>query len=146
VGDDRLDKAAVLRRADAAWEKWSEYVANEADAGRVAVRGADGWTLPEALAHVARWHVWGVGRIGQVLAGAAPEPLDVDGINERWMDEDREIGYEDAWGRQQAAWQRLRGAVEAVPDQRWNHLLTEIVKANTWEHYDEHMGWRPGAA
>ena len=40
----------------------------------------------------------------------------------------------------------VRGAVEAVPDQRWNHLLTEIVKANTWEHYDEHMGWRPGAA
>jgi hypothetical protein len=66
----------------------------------------------------------------------------VNKINAEWAELDRGISYDEASRRLDDVWMAFRAAAAAVPDERWNRRLTALIKANTWEHYDEHMSWR----
>jgi hypothetical protein len=143
VNDTSGGKQKALARADDAWRQWEAFLKRESTSGNAEERGSDGWTLAEAVAHVARWQAWSTIRLQHVLDGGRLEQLAIDEINAKWAAEDRGIAYEEAARRMQEAWRGLRAKTEEVPDERWNGLFNEVVKANTWEHFAEHMEWRP---
>jgi hypothetical protein len=99
--------------------------------------------VAEAVAHVARWQVWSLPRVAELAGGGPTVDVDVDGVNAAWAVQDRGISYEEASRRLEEAWRAFRAAAAAVPDESWSRRLTALVKANTWEHYQEHMEWRP---
>jgi hypothetical protein len=145
VSEERLAKTDAIAKAEAAYAVWREFLTEQAAAGRAELKGADGWTLAEATAHVSHWQVWAVERLRGILAGQKGERLNVDGKNAGWAKEDRGIEFEPALERMDKAWADLRKAARAVPDEKWRRLIIAVLAANTWEHYDEHLAWRPGA-
>ena len=143
---DSPSKADALARADAAWEGWRSFLAGEAEAGRTGLKGADGWTLAEAVAHVARWQGWATERLRSLPAGERIPRLDIDGQNAAWAEADSGAEFEVARVRQEDAWRRLRAEAEAVPEAKWRRLVSGTFAANTWEHYEEHLEWHPSEA
>jgi len=134
----------AIAKADATWADWRGFLVREAAAGQAELKGADGWTLAEAAAHVARWQGWAADRIRGILAGERGERLEIDAKNAAWAEKDRGIAFEAALERMDGAWSLLRKTASAVPDDRWRRLISVVFAANTWEHYVEHLAWHPG--
>ena len=145
MSEARLSKDQAIARADATWVDWRAFLVREAAAGRAELKGSDGWTLAEAAAHGARWQVWAADRMRGILAGERGERLQVDAKNAAWAEKDRGIAFEQALERMDGAWGELRRTASAVPDERWRRLINAVFAANTWEHYEEHLAWHPGA-
>jgi hypothetical protein len=143
VSEERLSKAQAIARADATWADWRAFLVGEAAAGRAELKGSDGWSLAEAAAHVTRWQGWAVERIRGILVAERAERLDVEGNNAGWTKEDRGVAFAPALERMDGAWAALRKAAVAVPDAKWRRLISAVFAANTWEHYEEHLAWRP---
>lgn len=141
-----LGKVEALARANAAWRDWQDFLNRESGAERGDERGTDGWTLAEAVAHIARWQEWAVERIGQARSGVALGELPVDEMNARWAAEDANVGYQGAMRRLDRAWAALQATAESVPEGSWNGAVERVLAANTWEHYEEHKAWRPDSA
>jgi hypothetical protein len=142
MSEERLSKAQALAKADQTWIEWRAYVVGEAAGGPADRRGADGWTLAEAAAHVARWQGWAATRMRGVLAGERIERLNVDAKNAAWAEEDHGVVLQVALERMDRAWEALRKAAAAIPEERWRRLINAVFAANTWEHYEEHLAWR----
>jgi hypothetical protein len=137
------DKPQALAKSDQAWQTWLAFVDRNAN---YLGRGTDGWTLAEAIAHVAHWQEWATTRIQHVLDGGnLGEDLPVDEMNAQWAAEDAGITYRLAVDRMKAAWSKLRLKIEQTPEERWNDGLTDIVQSNTWDHYAEHTAWHTSA-
>jgi hypothetical protein len=145
VSKESSSKAETIAKADAAWKDWHAFLVEEANAGRVGQVGTDGWTLAEAVAHVARWQDWAAGQIRAILAGERVERVEVEAKNAEWAAADREIDFATALIRMDEAWTGLRAAAESVPDDKWRRMVAAIFVANTWEHYEEHLAWRTAA-
>jgi hypothetical protein len=145
MSEQRVSKAEAIAKADATWADWRAFLLGEAAAGRAELKGSDGWTVAEAAAHVARWQGWAVERIRAILVAERAERLDVDGKNAAWAKEDRGVAFARALERMDGAWAALRKAADAVPDAKWRRLTSAVFAANTWEHYEEHLAWRPTA-
>ncbi len=137
--------ASALALIDEWWPAWNAFLDEQAARHGEGERGADGWTLAEAIAHVARWHQWCVARIAHLADGGRVDNLDVDGMNAAWAAEDQGISLADARARAADAHAAFRQAVAAVPAERWTPILGRLVRANSSEHYQEHMGWRARA-
>lgn len=137
--------ADALALMDAWWPRWTAFVDAEAEAGRAETRGADGWTLAEAVAHVARWQDWSVPRAETLAAGARIAEVDVDGQNAAWAEADRGLPFAEARLRADRAQAAFRQCVAAIAPARWSRALGRLVVANTSEHYHEHMGWHSSA-
>jgi hypothetical protein len=145
VGESRFSKAESIARAEKEFAAWRAFLVDQAARGRAELKGSDGWTLAEAAAHVARWQDWASRRIPAILAGERGERLDVEGKNVVWANEDRGVGFDPALERMDRAWLELQRAAEAVPHEKWRRLITALFVANTWEHYEEHLAWRPAS-
>jgi hypothetical protein len=139
-------RSEVLQRADAAWSEWREFLAGESAADRAGLTGADGWTLAEAVAHVARWQEWAAERIPALAAGERLQVPDIDSQNAEWAAGDRGADFVDSVSRIDRAWAGLRSAVEEVAEEHWSRTMGRLVEANTWEHYTEHQAWHPAGA
>ncbi len=127
------------------WPRWTAFLEGNGSRGRAEVRGADGWTLAEAVAHVARWQEWSVACASTLAGGATLEVIDVDGQNARWAEDDCGITFIEARARGDRAHAAFRERVASVPGEQWSLALGRLVVANTSEHYEEHMGWHAGA-
>ena len=137
--------ADALALMDDWWPRWTAFVDAEADAGRAETPGSDGWTLAEAVAHVARWQDWSVARAETLAAGARLEEIDVDGQNAAWAEQDRGVAFAEARLRADRAHAAFRQCVAAIVPDRWSRSLGRLVVANTSHHYEEHMGWHSEA-
>lgn len=142
MAEELTARQDVLAKADSAWLHWRRFLDREAEGGRAELRGTDGWTLAEAAAHVANWHALTTDRIDRLLRKEHLEKLDIDGQNQEWAAADKGISFEAAVERLERNWRRFRQMAEEIPEARWNRLAPSI-RANTWEHYDEHLAWRP---
>ena len=136
-------KSDALARADAAWEGWRSFLARESEAGRTGLKGADGWTLAEAVAHIARWQAWAAERLRSLPAGGRTPRLEIDVQNAEWAESDRGVEFEVARGRLEDAWKRLHAEAQNIPEAKWRRLVSGTFAANTWEHYQEHLDWHP---
>ena len=107
------------------------------------------WEARHVYAHFARWTGHSTDDLEAVLGGRerprAPEGDD-DAINARWRGEDDAIGLEEARRRAQAAFERRIAAIEAVPSERWDDLLTAIAHADGYTHIGGHRRYIEAAA
>jgi hypothetical protein len=143
MSESRFSKSETIARAESEFAGWRTFLVDQAKRGRAELRGTDGWTLAEATAHVARWQDWAARRIGGILAGERAERLDIEGKNKVWGAEDRGVEFDPALERMDQAWSELLRAARAVPEEKWRRLVQATFAANTWEHYEEHLAWRP---
>jgi hypothetical protein len=145
MSEQGQSKDRAITKADATWADWRAFLVKEAAAGRAELKGSDGWTLAEAAHHVARWQGWAADRMRGILAGDRGGRLEVDAKNATWAEKDRGMTFAPALERSDAAWVELRKTASAVPDEKWRRLIHAVFAANTWEHYEEHLAWHPGA-
>ena len=143
MSEKRPAKTETIARAEKEFATWRSFLTDQAAKERAELKGSDGWTLAEATAHVARWQDWAARRIPAILAGERAERLDIEGNNAAWAKADRGVGFDPALERMDKAWAELHRAALAVPDERCRRLITATFVANTWEHYEEHLAWRP---
>lgn len=121
-------------RLDQAWASFSGFVAGLPDA-----------EVAPLLAHLARWHNSCTERLTELAAGRAVPPIDADQMNAVWMEEDRDLGLEEARRRCEESLTGLREAIAAVPAGVWTERMVGQVEVDAWRHYDEHREWLSGA-
>lgn len=143
MSEKRPSKTETITRAENEFAVWRRFLTDQAAKRRAELKGTDGWTLAEAAAHVARWQDWAAKRILGILAGERGERLDIEGNNTAWALEDLGLEFDPALERIDNAWAELHRAAQAVPDAKWRRLVHTTFVANTWEHYEEHLAWRP---
>ncbi len=78
------------------WPRWTAFLDEQERRGRADTAGSDGWTLAEAVAHVARWQRWSVARASTLAAGGRLEEMDIDRQNAAWAEQDRGIALAEA--------------------------------------------------
>ena len=125
--------------------------------------GSAGWTLKDHLAHVAAWEksllalLGGEDRAAAVgLVRSEYQGLDTDGVNERIYQQHRERPFDEVIADYQATHRRVIDALNgmddaalALPYSRYQpddppqnpNPVVGWVDGNTWEHYEEHIGW-----
>jgi len=112
-----------------------------------------GWTVKDALAHIAWWARRGFIVISAVIAGLEPEysldESDVDNVNRNTYEAHRLRPLADVRRDEAESYHALLALVEGLPDDDVNDSsrfawtkgrpLSVVVEWNTFAHYDEHM-------
>ena len=139
-----LDRATLLETIQTAYDRLDVTLANLSDQQMTRIGGGgDGWTVKDALAHLTWWEHYTLRR----LNGAPPLLQDgddggttVDGTNKRVYEENQQKSLHDVLAEFREAFQQLRAAVEALPDDRLADENTQgLIAGNTYDHYDEHL-------
>ena len=112
-----------------------------------------GWTVKDALAHIAWWERRAHSVLSAITAGLEPEfsleEGDVDGVNRNTYETNRLIPLADVRCDEADAYRSLFALVESLPDEALDNPskfawtkgrpLSTVVEWNTFAHYDEHM-------
>jgi hypothetical protein len=139
VGEDHPYRAEV----DLERERWTEIATlcrslDPAERLRQGYfRGPD-WTVKDMVAHLGTWMAEAEIQLLRIEAGTyVEEPLDIDGLNARFLAAMRDQGWDTVWGQAVSArvqmltvWGRLRERTEAAD--RW-------VRKSGAEHESEHL-------
>lgn len=83
---------------------------------RLARRTPVGWTGKAVVAHTAHWMEWAAAELPARLSGGRGAPPDVDGENARVAKDADAAPVRDALVRLERAYETLRAAVEAIPE------------------------------
>ncbi len=121
-------KAGWLDRIERAQETWEAIVAEVGDAGMEQPGAAGDWTFKDVVGHLNGWRERTVDRLEAAARDAAPPPSPwpddlsdetdegVEAIN-RWIYErNRDRPAADILAESREQFQRMRAAVEAVPE------------------------------
>ena len=142
------DIAEMLRRDREEWAALTALLDGH-PGGPVHDLESPDWEARHVYAHFARWLGHSTGDLEAVLAGRerprTPAGSD-DEINARWRAEDDKIGFAEARHRARQAFERRAAAIEAVPPQRWDNLLTAIAHADGYTHIGGHRRYIEAAA
>ncbi|HEX6844004.1 MAG TPA: maleylpyruvate isomerase N-terminal domain-containing protein [Actinomycetota bacterium] len=118
---------------------------------RRAEPGPDGWTVVDAVHHLARWMEMAATGIrdngGWRHEGEPDEDRTIDGLNERFLAESAETSYDVARLRLEEARTALRNALAGLASP--SDLALETFVDNTVDHYAEHeptLRWLSGGA
>ena len=114
------------------------------------------WTAKDQLAHIAAWHRVALGRV----TGFAPEDIrdvvrgeytgdTIDQVNQRFLDRDRDRTLEDVRSEFAASYDELLASVRSLgpeelarpwlPENPARGTFAQMIAANTYEHYEEHI-------
>lgn len=138
------DKATLLETIQMAYDRLDATLANLSDEQMTRTGGGGGeWAVKDTLAHLAWWEHYTVRR----LNGAPPLIQDgdddgttLDDTNKSVYEENRQKSLHDVLSEFREAFQQLRAAVEALPDDRIADEDTQdLIAGNTYDHYDEHL-------
>jgi hypothetical protein len=142
------DVSRLLAELDAAREAFLEALSN-VDADLVLAPGVvDDWSVRDVVVHVAAWDDHGADALALAAAGRGGEfaysTADTDAMNERILAEARAVSPAEALEREERAFGRLRGAVEALDPALLSHRLgngdsvEEVIRYDGPDHYAEH--------
>ena len=152
---------AEMAKIEQAWSKLSDLVERLGPEGR-ALRGADGWSVCDHLAHVAAWELSALGILqGKdrlAVMGIPGLDWDVEAMNKAIWEQHRHQAdaevmsyFRDAHDGLVAALSNLTDADLQLP---YSHYQPEVdlgpdgarpvvdwIGGNTYEHYAEHVDW-----
>lgn len=150
-----VDKTALIQRMQATRAEVMAIIESLPEEVLVARPNADGWTVKDILAHLARWEGELVTLLWQLSQGQTPNcvmvqnPLPVNELNQEWHEADRDrplvrILSDLAAVRRQTL---VRLSEFAEEDLEREDLAPELrgialwhrVAANTFEHDEEHL-------
>jgi hypothetical protein len=116
--------------------------------------GMDGWTRKDVLAHMEWWNDHSARVVEALTAGREPYPregpFDVDALNARILDQNRDRTAADVRTGEATSFARLVERVEAASEEElfevgrypWlgaDDALRQTVEADSSEHYPEHL-------
>jgi uncharacterized protein (TIGR03083 family) len=118
-----------------------------------------GWSVKDALAHIAAWEractTW-LDAIARGETPGRPEVQDVDGTNARFFEEARDSALADVTAESARSYQAIVEAVERLSDaeladeKHFGWPTSRVASANTDDHYREHIAqieaWLQGPA
>jgi len=133
--------ADIVARIEAAWADWLDAIAGLDDAACAEPDTASGWSVAQAMAHVALWDHLAAENAERRAGGGPPRRLDFDAVN-ALAARDR-IRQPTAAARVEMltthAEMLVRLARLGAIDPAW-------VAVDTWDHYPEHTAavraWR----
>jgi hypothetical protein len=129
----------VLQAETEAWVPFAVALGSIPDARRLE-RDDDGWTVVDAVHHLARWMELAAAGVadndGWRPEAGRDEDRTIDGLNARFLDESRRTTYEEARLRLEDARAALRNALAGLPMP--SDLAIETFVDNTVDHYEEH--------
>lgn len=137
----REPAAAIIARIETAWAGWLDAIAGLDDAACSVPDTASGWSVAQAMAHVALWDRLAADNADRRAAGGPPRHVDFDALNARAAD-DR--------ASQSAAAARIEmlttHAELLLRLARLGSVEPAWVAVDTWDHYPEHAAavraWR----
>lgn len=150
-----MDKAQVLEKMQTERADFEELLAPLSEEQLCQNTLEDGRSIKDILAHLAAWERRCAGWIATGLRGEMPERPepgatweDIDRINERTFQENRERSLQDVQQDSRQAYQQLLEQVQALSEEDitnpnrfvWTEgeLLTWYIASNSYEHYLEH--------
>ena len=133
-----VDKVTLLSMEREAFERWSASIRGLVPETR---RG-DGWTLLEAVAHIAAWHRLAADRLERLASGEQPGVPDVDAFNARARADTQGRSWDGVQAEAGSAREAFLAAVARTPDDllaAHDGLGAYIVGSNGSWHYEEHL-------
>lgn len=100
----------------------------------------EGWSAKDALAHLGTWLAEAGVALERIAAGTytrAPEGVELDRMNERFLDAMRDVDLRDVRSQAAASRTRMRHAWVELADPS-DEALSWVAKAGP-EHYREHL-------
>ena len=154
---ETMDKITLLDRMHKGFEELDTLLISFTPE-QMTAEGVNGeWTIKDVLMHLTAWEQRVLERFQAVAANSEPaSPAastdeDVNQLNERFFQENRERALADVLADYHAAYQRMVNEVENAEDAdlfqvgkfSWlgsDTALWELVAGNTYEHIQEHIG------
>lgn len=148
-----MNKSELLAKVSQSRAEFEALIAQFSDEQMLQPALPGGWTVKDALAHVAWWARRGYIVLNAVSDGLEPEysldESDVDNVNRNTYETNRLRPLADVRREETEAYCALFALVESLPDDvlsdpskfEWTKgkPLSVVVEWNTFAHYDEHM-------
>ncbi len=150
-----MNKSELGQRMRASRTEVMGVIGTLSDEALTAHRNADGWTVKDILAHLARWEgelvtlMWQLSQGQKLDCVLVLDPMPVDELNKKWHDADRDRPLhrilEDLAAVRRQTETRLGEfsgeeleRLDLAPELR-GLALWQRVAANTFEHDEEHL-------
>jgi hypothetical protein len=147
-----MNKTELLTKVSQSRAEFEALMAQFSDEQMLQPVLPGGWTVKDALAHIAWWARRGYIVINAVVAGLEPEysldESDVDSVNQNTYETNRLRPLADVRREEAEAYQALFALVESLQDDELSDSsrfawtkgkpLSVVVEWNTFAHYDEH--------
>jgi hypothetical protein len=137
--DQAADVSALLAEEDAGWTELRRLV-NSLSADQLTETGyyEEGWSAKDLLAHIGSW-LAEAGVILERIRGGTyrPDEIDIDTLNQQFLEAMRDVPPEIVIAQATAARTRMRQSLAALPEITPEAAFW-IRKAGP-EHYDEHL-------
>jgi hypothetical protein len=150
-----MDKEQLIERMQASRAEVMAVIDAMSGEGITDSPNADGWTVKDILAHLARWEgelvtlLWQLSQGGKLDCVLVQDPMPVDSMNQAWHEADRNRPLErvrdDLRGVRQQTIRRLESFSSRDLEREDLHpslrgiALWHRVAANTFEHDEEHL-------
>ncbi len=136
----------LLRHESVAWERLTAFLDARSDAALHTGDKGETWSAAAIYAHLGRWMTVNMPRVDAFLAdGVVPDlPAEMDALNARWFEEDRDISFADARRGTFLARDQFTAQIRSVPLDRWTPRLVALCNGNSLGHYQEHLGYIEG--
>lgn len=133
------DVSALLAEEDAGWTELRRLV-NSLSADQLGETGyyEEGWSAKDLLAHIGSW-LAEAGVILERIRGGTyrPDEIDIDALNQQFLEAMRDVPPETVIAQSTAARARMRQSLAALPEMTPDAAFW-IRKAGP-EHFDEHL-------
>ncbi|MBN1189252.1 MAG: maleylpyruvate isomerase N-terminal domain-containing protein [Dehalococcoidales bacterium] len=142
LGMNRLEVEEMLKKDRREWELLSGIL--DAHPGESLHDPATPeWDSRDVYAHLARWNEHSNSNIKSYCSGRSLTELEGtdEEINASWLEEDRDLSLEEARDKALKAFEKRIRIIRAVPQDRWDEKLEEIVFYDGWKHYSTHRGY-----
>jgi hypothetical protein len=148
-----MNKTELLAKVTQSRSEFEALVSQFSDEQMLQPMLPGGWTVKDALAHVAWWARRGYIVITAVVDGLEPayslDESDVDNVNRNTYETNRLRPLDEIRREEVEAYRALLALVESLPDDdlsdpskfAWTKgkPLSVVVEWNTFAHYDEHI-------
>lgn len=139
-----MDRATLLETIQTAYDRLDATLTSLSDEQMTRPGGGGGeWAVKDALAHLTWWERYTVQRLNgapQLIQDGQDGGTILDDTNKRVYEENRPKSLAAVLAEFRDAFQQIRAAVEALPDERIADENTQgLITGNTYDHYDEHL-------
>jgi hypothetical protein len=150
-----MERAELLAAIEEGWQDWQNLLASLTPEDLVDPALPGGWSVKDAIAHIAFYEGW-VGEFIRTRAWPAPkhpslDTWDMDARNDAFFELNRHRSLDDVLEESHREHHALVAALSALTDEEYRdkHLLGQppdedwcvekMVDGNTFKHYPEHI-------
>ena len=148
-------KNQLLAEMDKEWAKVERLCASLTEAEKVAAPAQGEWSVKDIIAHLSAWEKYLLDRLGYIMTGQGPHyPVmtcwdDVHRFNAQVYTENKDRPLSSVMIEFRNLYHGVVTVIQALSDEQLNQpydydfpddriTLLQMIRANTYEHYQEH--------